>query len=222
MIVVPAIIPHTKEQLENEMKIVKDFADVVQIDITDGVFVPTKTWPYNGRDAGYLDELKGEESGWPYWMDIDIELHLMIKNPEHAVLDWIKTGVSTIVFHIESTENPQSIIDICRENSVGVGIAIKPNTDISLLATFVSQIDFIQVMGSGLLGKHNIELEDLAVEKIKTLRTTFPESIIAIDIGVNEDTAQVLKDAGVNKFVSGGFILEAENPEEAYEYLSAV
>jgi len=219
--VIPAIIPHTKEQLENEIKIVKSFTDIVQIDITDGEFVSTKTWPYNGRDEDFWQGLKGEEEGWPFWEQVEIELHLMIKNPEETVGEWIKTGVSTIVFQIEGTNNPEKIIDMCRENSISVGVAIKPLTDESVLVTLVDKIDFIQVMGSGLLGKHHVELEESALEKIKTLHALYPERIIAIDIGVDEDTAEALIEAGATKLISGGFILDASNPREAFETLSS-
>jgi ribulose-phosphate 3-epimerase len=218
--VVPAIIPHTKSQLEEEIKKVAGFATLVQIDISDGVFIPTKTWPYNGRDSDFFDKLKSEEEGWPRWEDVEFEIHLMVRNPEEVLLDWIHTGASAIIAHIEATNNFQKIIDVCRENNVSVGIAIKPSTDINRVETFVPQVDFIQVMGSDLLGKHNIPLDPKAVEQIKSLQKLYPESIIAIDIGVSEDTENILVSAGADKLVSGGAILGAENPEEAFLELS--
>lgn len=220
--IVPAIIPHTKEQLEDEIKRVKKFAPKVQIDITDGIFVPTKTWPYNGRDVDFFDKLKREEEGWPEWEDVEFEVHLMIKNPEYSVLDWIKTGASTIVAHIEATDNFQEVIDLCRENMVSVGVAIKPSTDISLLESIVHQVDFIQCMGSDMLGKHGVALEEKSVSQIKILHNLYPEHVIAIDIGVNEETMGELISAGVTKFISGGLILNADNPEEEYETLKSI
>ena len=217
--VIPAIIPHTKEQLEKEVKKVAGFAGTIQIDITDGIFVPTKTWPYNGRDVDFFNKLKNEEEGWPEWENVNIEVHLMIKNPEEAVLDWINTGASTIIAHIEATENFQEIIDLCKEKLVSVGVAIKPSTDIDLLAPFVSQVDFIQCMGSDMLGKHGVPLDEKAVSQIKKLHSLYPERIIAIDIGVNKETENELISAGVTKFISGGYILNAENPEEEYNEL---
>src|SRR3989344_1178182 len=217
--VVPAIIPHTKEQLEDEIQRVAKFTRLIQVDITDGVFVPTKTWPYNGRDVDFFENLKNEEVGWPSWEDTDVEVHLMIKNPEESVLDWIKTGASTIVAHIEATDNFQEVIDLSREKLVSVGVAIKPSTDISRLAPFVSQVDFIQCMGNDLLGKHGVVLDPKAVLQIKELHKLYPERIIAIDIGVNEETMEELISSGVSKFISGGIILEASNPEEEYDRL---
>lgn len=218
--VVPAIIPHTKEQLTEEIRKVASFAQLVQIDITDGVFVPTRTWPYNGRDADYFEKLKSEEEGWPRWEDVEFEIHLMVKNPEEVLMDWIHTGATTIVAHIEATNDFQKIIDVCRENSVSIGVAIKPSTDNSLLTPIVHQVDFIQVMGNDLLGKHNIPLDSKAVEKIKSLRNLYPERIIAIDIGVNEETENILLDAGASKLISGGAILNSSNPEEVFDELS--
>ena len=207
------------------MKLVSTFAPLVQIDICDGVFVPVKTWPYNGVDVEYFEELKHEDAGWPEWEETDIELHLMIQNPEIVLLDWIHTGVASIVVHIETVETSdimQQIIDTCRKYTISIGIALKLSTDISRIESFVEQIDFIQCMGSDKLGFHGVPLDPRAIEKIKTLRSLYPERIIAIDIGVTEETAQELIDAGANKLIVGGIILSAENPQEVYSYLSSL
>ncbi|KND49113.1 MAG: hypothetical protein AB198_02730, partial [Parcubacteria bacterium C7867-003] len=99
--VLPAIIPINKSQLEEEIKKVSYFADLVQIDISDGVFTNTRTWPYNGQDRDYFEKLKTEEEGWPRWEDTDVELHLMVQSPETVLEEWIATGASAVVAHIE-------------------------------------------------------------------------------------------------------------------------
>ncbi|MFZ2522658.1 MAG: hypothetical protein WAX44_04020 [Minisyncoccia bacterium] len=220
MQVVPAIIPKNREQMEEEIKKVSSFAHLVQIDISDGIFTQYKTWPYNGQDTEYFEKLKKEEIGLPRWEEVEYEVHLMIKNPEEVVLDWIHAGVSTIIAHIESTENFQKVIDICRENEVLVGVAIKPSTDIEKIKTLVEKVDFIQVMGSDLLGKHGTKLEDRAILMIKEIQKLYPNKTIAVDIGVNQTTEDILKNAGATKLVSGGAILESANPQEVYSDLS--
>jgi ribulose-phosphate 3-epimerase len=220
--VLPAIIPVNKEQLKEEMGRVSHFAELVQVDISDGVFTNTRTWPYNGQDREYFEKLKVEEEGWPKWEDVDIELHLMVANPENVLDEWIATGVSSIVAHIEATEDFQKVIDICRDKNVSVGVAIKPNTEIGKIEKFVPQVDFIQVMGSQLLGKHGVELEEKSLEMIKSLRAKFRECIIAIDIGVTEENAETLVEAGVNKLISGGAILNSDNPKEVFKFLESV
>src|SRR3989344_589926 len=101
--VLPAIIPQTKQQLEEEIKKVSGFAKLVQVDISDGRFTSVKTWPYNGRDTEFFEALKKEEAGWPNWQDVEVEIPLMVQNPETVVGDWIHPGVSAIVAHIEAT-----------------------------------------------------------------------------------------------------------------------
>ncbi len=219
--IVPSIIPLNKEQLENEIDLVSHFANFIQIDISDGIFTPVKTWPYNGNNTDFFNDLKSENVGWPKWESIDYEVHLMVKNPENVLEDWIKTGVTSVVAHIESTENFQKVIDICHEKNVGVWVAIKPSTDISKIAPFVSQADGIQIMGSDELGRHGVELENSAVEMIKNLRELNPDTIIAVDIGVNLETKDLLLEAGATKLICGSAILDDENPKEMYEELSS-
>jgi ribulose-phosphate 3-epimerase len=220
--VLPAIIPVNKVQLEEEMGKVSSFADFVQIDIADGTFAPVKTWPYNGRDTEYFEQLKTEMAGWPKWEDVNIELHLMVAHPENILEEWISTGISAVVAHIESTENFQKVIDICKSHEITLGIAMKPSTDISKIENFVSQTDFIQVMGSDNLGRHNVPLDSIAVLKIKSLQKLYPERIIAIDIGVTEDTEEMLIEAGVDKIISGGAILNSADPKSVYDSLSSL
>jgi ribulose-phosphate 3-epimerase len=214
--VVPAIIPRDKKQLEDEMALVSKFASRVQVDICDGIFVPVKTWPYNTQDVDYFEQLKREEVGWPEWEHVDIEVHLMVAHPERIVLDWIDTGVTMVVAHVEATEDFQELIDVCRAHEVGVGIAIKPGTDISSLAPFVEQVDYIQVMGSQKLGHHGVPLDPSVVTRISELRTLYGERIIGVDIGVTEDTAPELVSAGARKLIIGSAILDADDPEESY------
>ncbi|MEI6842890.1 MAG: hypothetical protein WCK48_00045 [bacterium] len=220
-IVVPAIIPKTREQTEEEISRVASFAHLIQIDISDGMFTPVKTWPYNGRDIDFFEKLKTEAIGWPRWEDVDFEIHLMVKNPEDVVRDWIYTGVSAIVAHIEATDNFQKVIDICKENLVTVGIAIKPSTDLSKLDKFVSQVDFIQCMGNDSLGKHGAALDLKVLNRISQLHGHYPNCIIGIDIGVTEETAKSLVKAGAKKLITGSAILDADNPEEVFEEFSS-
>lgn len=212
--VIPAIIVKNFKQLEERVSEIKDFVDLVQVDITDGVFTHNMTWPYMG-DTGELASLMQEDIGLPFWEDIDYEFHLMIEKPEESIGQWIKIGASRIVVQLESVIDMQRIIDECRASQVGVGIAIKPSTDISILHQYISDIDCIQCMGNEELGRHGSPLDLTVVEKIKTLREQYPDIDIAIDIGVHLDTASMLVDAGVTKLVAGSAIFDSPNKESA-------
>lgn len=219
MIVVPAIIPRNKEQMLEEIKRVSGFAKLIQIDILDGIFTPFKTWPFNGQDTDYFAKLKTEEEGLPAWDNVDYEFHLMIQDPEEYIESFIHAGANTIIVQVEAINNFKKILDLCRQNEVSLGVAIKPKTDIEKITAIADQVDFIQVMGSDLLGKHGESLQDKAIERIKELRELYPEKVIAIDIGVNSETKDLLVEAGATKLISGSDILDAREPEEEYNNL---
>src|SRR3989344_1815809 len=128
--VVTTSIPFSKEELEGDINKVVGFAHTVQVDISDGIFTKVLTWPYNGKDQDFFESLKVEGAGWPHWQEVDIELHLMVVNSEEVVDEWLKTGVSSVVAHIEASNDFQKVIDACREANVSVGIALKPSTQI--------------------------------------------------------------------------------------------
>jgi len=211
--VIPAIIAKNFKHIEEKVSKVKDFVDVVQVDIVDGIFVPKATWPYVG-DEGELAQLVSQEMGLPFWEDVDYEFHLMIEKPEATIGQWIAMGASRIIVQIETVTDMNAIIEECKASQVQVGTALKPSTDNSVLTPWVEKIDCIQCMGNDILGRHGVPLEQDVLEKIHTLRTMYPDMEISIDIGVNKDTVAELVDAGVTTFVAGSAVFEGEGSIE--------
>lgn len=212
--IIPAIIPKNFSQIREDCKKVKDFVTSVQVDICDGVFVKNRTWPFI-ESTEEFEKIKNQEIGFPFWEDLDYELHLMVENPEQVLGDFVNSGVSKIIFHIEATENPEKVISILKENGIGVGLAIKPSTSNDKVLPFLDKVDFLQIMGNDKLGFHNVELQESAVLKIKYFREKFPDLVISIDIGVNEENAKELLDLGVTNLVSGSAIFESGDIEGA-------
>jgi ribulose-phosphate 3-epimerase len=212
--IIPAIIPKNFSQIREDCKKVKDFVTSVQVDICDGVFVKNRTWPFI-ESTEEFEKIKNQEIGFPFWEDLDYELHLMVENPEQVLGDFVNSGVSKIIFHIEATENPEKVISILKENDIGVGLAIKPSTSNDKVLPFLDKVDFLQIMGNDKLGFHNVELQESAVLKIKYFREKFPDLVISIDIGVNEENAKELLDLGVTNLVSGSAIFESGDIEGA-------
>jgi ribulose-phosphate 3-epimerase len=212
--IIPAIIPKNFSQIREDCKKVKDFVTSVQVDICDGVFVKNRTWPFI-ESTEEFEKIKNQEIGFPFWEDLDYELHLMVENPEQVLGDFVNSGVSKIIFHIEATENPEKVISILKENDIGVGLAIKPSTSNDKVLPFLDKVDFLQIMENDKLGFHNVELQESAVLKIKYFREKFPDLVISIDIGVNEENAKELLDLGVTNLVSGSAIFESGDIEGA-------
>lgn len=218
--IVPAIIPKNFSDLSEEIKKVKDFVSLIQIDVCDGEFAPSKTWPYIG-DKGEFSKIINQEIGMPFWQDVDFEIHLMVNSPEDVVNDWVSSGASSVIFQIESTENYDEIIKVLRENQVAVGLSVKPKTSNDKISPLISKIDFLQIMGSNELGKHNVLIEEKAKEKIKFFRENYKDLQIAIDIGVNKENALELVSLGANKLISGSSVFEG-NIKENIDFFNQI
>ena len=102
--IIPAIIPESFEDLKDKMALINGLTGIVQIDICDGKFVPSKSWPYVGDHDAMYRRVTTEEEGFPFWESMDFEVDLMVQNPETIVYDWINAGARRIVFHVESSD----------------------------------------------------------------------------------------------------------------------
>jgi ribulose-phosphate 3-epimerase len=199
---------------------VKGLAPRVQIDVVDGSIAPVRTWPY--EDNKTFKHITSGDEGLPYWEDFEFEVHLMVRNPEREIKDWLATGISSVVFHPRFSEHPEDVMRACRAFDVEVGLAFLPSEEHEIEKHIVAlNPDFIQIMGNDKIGYHGVELDNRAFEIIRTLRTHF-SGAIAIDIGVNEKTAAQLVNAGATKLVAGSAIFGNDNLEEIIHTLQSL
>ena len=58
------------------------------------------------------------------------------------------------------------------------------------------------------------------VEKLKNIDLSlYPDLLIEVDGGINEETAKICKDLGVSVFVAGNYVFKNPNMKEAIESL---
>lgn len=218
--VVPAVLPESFEDFESHAARVKTSVSRMQIDVADGSYAPSRTWPYTSSE--HFAELVAQDEGLPYWEDLEYEVDLLIRKPEVALADWIKAGVSGAVVHIESTDDHGAIVDMSQNAGIDLGWGIKPSTPNEKLFEIIDTLGmpgFVQVMGSDSIGHGGEDLDESVYDKIAEIRERYPDLTIAIDIGVNDETAPDLVDAGATKLVSGSFIFESPDIPDAIDQL---
>ncbi len=231
--VVPAIIPESLDQIFERVNLVKQFVDRVQIDIVDGKFAPSLSWPHLEKElATDFVEIIREEKGLPYWQEIDYEIDLMVSAPKVSADHWISAGAKALIFHIESSKEIYQIINELRERfpteggnslvGLEIGLALNPSTDNSALDDFIAKIDFVQFMGNDKIGYQGVSLDERVYQKVSELRKKYPKLKIAVDIGVDEITAPKLVLSGATKLVSGSAIFKSENIGERIEYMKGL
>ncbi len=213
--IIPALII-SDENPENDFEELKakfkklepflgEFDNWVQIDITDGKFVPIKT-NVDLVDLKYFTERA------------NVEFHLMIGKPEETIGEWVRIGAKRVIVHIEAVVDVKKIIDICRENNVEVGLALNPETPNMMIEPWINTVDLILFLGVH-PGKDGQEFIPEVLDKIKSLRQNFPNVKIGIDGGVRTANINDLKDAGIIIFIIGSGILKAPDVGQAIKEL---
>jgi ribulose-phosphate 3-epimerase len=230
--IIPAIIPQDFEDLREHISLVKDLVPIVQVDVCDGKFVPSKSWPYVG-DHGEFHSISNEDEGLPFWQEVDIEVDLMVSHPQTLIESWIKAGVKRIVLHYESTPNLKTVLEGLREKygylsdvpvSLEFGVAFDVKTSNDHIHQFLdsnkegrSLADFVQFMGIRKVGYQGESFVEEVLGKIRELRQSHPEAIISVDGGVTIENAHSIIQAGVNRLISGSAIFESLDVKEVID-----
>ena len=180
-------------------------ADMVHIDVMDGIFVPNITIGPSVVKA--LRPL----SGMPF------DVHLMIDNPIRYVEDFSKAGADIITVHIESKGNAMKAIDRIRELGRSPGISINPGTPFSKAKKYMNRIDMILIMTvqPGFGGQ---TFREDCLSKISEARKFIDGNglnvQIAIDGGINRETGKRCVSAGADILAAGSSLFAADDMEK--------
>ena len=214
--IIPAIMPDSLDDLTAALSKVRGLVRSAQIDVMDGIFVASKSWPYVENGPQEFAKITREEAAFPYWQEFDFEVDLMVQDPRSVVLDWVRAGMKRIIVHVESISDFGSIVSFLREKfSSGkefdvevteLGIAINTVTPNEKLNPYLDSVDFVQFMGIEKVGYQGQPFDERVVGKIKALREVRSDIIISVDGGVSLETAPKLIEAGANRLVSGSAI----------------
>lgn len=195
-----------KLKFEKLQPFLGEFDNWIQVDITDGKFVPTTT-------SVALED-------WKYFTEkANVEFHLMINRPEETIGEWARIGPKRIIVHIEAVENMDELIDICREKNIEIGLALNPKTPNAMIEPWLNAVDMIVFLGVH-PGKGGQEFIPEVLNKIKSLRQNFPNVKIEVDGGVRSENIEELKKAGVDIFVIGSGILNSPDIGKTINELS--
>ena len=213
--IIPAIMPETYDDLTEKVARVSSAVPIVQVDVMDGKFVQSRSWPYKKADQSFEKILK-EDMGLPAWDTLDYEIDMMVADPEKEMERWIQAGAARVIIHIESLKDPKELIEKYR-GTVGVGLAIGTATSLDTIFPFASEIDFVQFMGIKNIGYQGQEFDPTILPRITRLRDAYPELIISVDGGVTLDNALTIMRAGATRLVSGSEIFDSVNAIDTIE-----
>ncbi|MFC7392507.1 ribulose-phosphate 3-epimerase [Scopulibacillus cellulosilyticus] len=210
MRIAPSILAADFANLANEVKDVEPYVDLLHIDVMDGHFVPNITMGPNVVQA--LKPLT----------KCELDVHLMIENPDKYIPEFIKAGADMISVHVETCPHLHRTIQLIKQAGVKAGVVLNPATPIETIKTILPDVDFILIMtvNPGFGGQSFITS---MLEKIKEAKSMIEEkglnAEIEVDGGINPETLQACSEAGASIFVAGSAIFNHEDRKAAIEQL---
>jgi ribulose-phosphate 3-epimerase len=177
-------------------------ADWIHCDVMDGHFVPNITiGPVVVKAARKITKLP-------------LDVHLMIKNPDKYLEAFAEAGADYISVHVEEAVHLNRTISRIKELGCKAGVVINPATPVSSIADIAEYVDLLLIMtvNPGFGGQKFIPNSIRRIGEAVTIRTKLQANfLIEIDGGVNNETIVSAKKAGVDVFVAGSAIFDADN-----------
>lgn len=189
--------------------------DYYHIDIMDGKFVEKNTEEMMYEYSNTIKQIS----------NLPLDVHLMVEDIKGNIDRYIPLSPSIITFHYEACRDDEEVIkfiNYIKENNIKPAISIKPGTSIDKIKKFLPMLHMVLIMTVE-PGKGGQKLIPETVEKTKKLKKYLEENnldtYIEVDGGVNKETIDMVKEAGIDIAVAGSAIISAEDFKEAINEL---
>jgi ribulose-phosphate 3-epimerase len=209
--VAPSILSADFSRLAEDIERVAPEADLLHVDVMDGHFVPNLT-----IGPPVVASLRART-------DLFLDCHLMVDNPGVLLRDFARAGANRCIVHIELGD-PRPLFEELRALNVGVGITLNPDTPVDTVLPYLGDVDLLLVMSvnPGWGGQAFIPE---VLDKVRAARRVIDEGALAVEIeidgGIQEQTARLAADAGVDILVAGSAIFHADDPLDAARRIRA-
>lgn len=213
--IIPSIIPQNLNIVRERFGKILGMAKKVQLDVIDGNYAPSKTWPFNGNQFEEMMKIARGEEKFPYIDEFILEIDMLTLHPIEYISDFISLGAKSFVIHIDSTDHIEECLRTVKSVNCEIGLGVKPSGDISVIESFLPELDFVQFMGNDRVGYSGVDIDENVIDMIKNFHHSHLSVPIQIDIGVNQKTIPTLKEAGVFSFVSSSSIFNASDVKAA-------
>jgi ribulose-phosphate 3-epimerase len=209
----PSILAADFSCLYKEIERVEESdADLLHIDVMDGHFVRNLS-----IGPAVVECIRDKTS-------LIFDVHLMVEDPYPFVPIFIKAGADIITIHVE-THRLYSSIRLIKNLGRKVGIALNPHTPLSFLEYIANEADIILIMAvdPGFGGQLFIpSILPKIMDAKRMIRERHLNAELAVDGGINEETAPEVVKAGASILVMGSAIFGKKNTAQLKEFIRKI
>jgi ribulose-phosphate 3-epimerase len=211
LVIAPSILSADSAKLGEEVRAITEAgADWIHIDVMDGHFVPNITF-----GPGMVRAVRPHAT-------IPFDVHLMISPCDPYLAGFAEAGADSISVHVEAGPHLHRSLQAIRALGKKAGVALNPATPASSIQHVLDLIDLVLVMSvnPGFGGQTFIAS---TVNKIAEIKAMIDSRAIrvAVDGGINPDTAVLVASAGADTLVAGSDIFRG-NPEQYAANIAAL
>jgi ribulose-phosphate 3-epimerase len=185
-------------------------ADQIHVDVMDGVFVP------NISMGPSVVAMANNVTNLP------MDVHLMLLRPQNHIEAFAKAGSDTILIHIEAECDVEDTLRKIRDLGCKAGITVNPPTPVKAIFQCLEKglVDEVLVMSvnPGFGGQKYIAA---AEAKVAEIRRRYPDLLISIDGGIDQETVKPAAAHGANLFVAGTSLFKAADMAAAVAQMRA-
>lgn len=216
-IISPSLICLDLCNLESQVRILEGQGiRALHVDILDGHFSPSMPL---GLDT--VRQLRKKT-------DLAFDCHVMVKEPDYFVEELLDIGVEQLVFHAETADHLDGMLNRIHAKGVRAGVALKPGTPLDALEYVLEKCDTVLLMliNPGYAFVKGETQVPYAERKVKELRRMIEErglnTKIEIDGRISPDNIRAYGRKDADIFVTGSTCIKAENLEDSLKELMAL
>lgn len=181
-------------------------ADCIHFDVMDHHFVPNLSFGSIVCSALRNDGITA-----------DIDVHLMVTNPEQYIEPFAKAGATRLTFHPAALKNNAEVEILCdkiQDAGMACGLAFNPDKPVIIKKNIFNKIDLILLMSvfAGFGGQSFISesLEKICIAK-KLIEINNPTILLGVDGGIKLNNIHDVVTAGANFIIMGSGLFDTDD-----------
>ena len=198
MKIAPSILSADFARLSDEIGDIEEGgAEWVHVDVMDGHFVPNITIGPLIVDAARRST------------NLPLDVHLMIKNPDHYLEAFVKAGADIVTVHQEACTHLHRTIQKIHELGAKAGVALNPGTSLEAIRDVLPYLDLLLVMSvnPGFGGQSYIEESTAKLGRARAmLDEVGSDAELEVDGGVGVSNVEEIVSAGASVVVAGSAV----------------